>query len=115
MSYDFRKIFYSDEIANSLGISPSILFCNIAFWVTKNEENDINYFDGKYWMYNSAENFAESLPFFTPSKIYSYLNKLIAAGYIMRGNYNKVKYDRTSWYTLTPKGTLLAKGTAQSK
>lgn len=107
-----KKIFYFPEIASTVGMYPSILFYNIAFWISKNKENETCFYDEKYWMFTSAENFSKALPFLSQHQIYSCLNKLINSGYIIRGNYNKIKYDKTSWYALTSKGEELANMTS---
>lgn len=93
--------FFNTKIAEELGIECAILFQNISFWIEKNESNERNLHEGRYWTYNSAKAFAKLFPYMTESKIRRSLGKLKEKGWILTGNYNKVAYDRTQWYALT--------------
>ena len=52
-------------------------------------------------MYNTAKDMSNVLPYFTQSKVQRLLKQLEDDGVLIVGNYNKVKYDRTKWYTLS--------------
>lgn len=92
------------DIAVKYGVHSAILLNNIAFWIAKNEANEVNFYDGNYWTYNSREAFSKLFPYMTPRQITYALDKLIDAGLIVTGNYNSSSYDRTLWYALTEKG-----------
>lgn len=87
-----------------LGVDGAIMLENIHYWVNLNKANDRNFYDGEYWTYNSKKAFAELFPFWSEKQIRRILDNLIKDGYLKTGNYNKVGYDRTLWYTLTEKG-----------
>lgn len=89
------------EIAQEYGIETAIILKHLYFWIKKNESNDDNYFEGKYWTYNSIKAFADLFPYMTERKIRSTLVKMEEQGLIITGNFNKSQYDRTKWYTLT--------------
>lgn len=89
------------EIAHEYGIECAIILKHLYFWIKKNESNDDNYFDGKYWTYNSIKAFADLFPYMTERKIRSALVKMEEQGLVITGNFNKSQYDRTKWYTLT--------------
>ena len=95
---------FNIELAKKYGILEAILLKNIYFWVKKNKANDKNLQDEYYWTYNSAKAFNELFPYASEKKIRSALSKLEKEGLIKVGNYNKVAYDRTKWYTLTEEG-----------
>ena len=92
---------YDEQIAVELGVECAILLSNIQFWVKKNRANreEKHFHDGRWWTYNSAGSFAKLFPYWKERSIYNYLEKLEKTGYIMSGNYNQFKYDRTKWYT----------------
>lgn len=92
---------FDESIAVELGVECAILLSNIQFWVKKNRANGelMHNHDGKFWTYNSAGSFAKLFPYWKERTIYSYLEKLEKAGYVLSGNFNKFKYDRTKWYT----------------
>ena len=98
------KHIFDIEIAEQYGINAAILLENIGFWIAQSEANEINFHDGSYWTFNSCRALQELFPYMSKRQIHSALEKLINDGLIVTGNYNKVAYDRTLWYTLTQKG-----------
>ncbi|MCP3678935.1 MAG: hypothetical protein GY782_01005, partial [Gammaproteobacteria bacterium] len=89
------------KVAEKYGVPEAILLENIAFWIKKNIANKKNFHDGEYWTYNSAEAFTELFPYWTRRQIEHTLKKMHDKGLILKGCYNKMKYDRTTWYALT--------------
>ena len=87
-----------------LGVDGSIMLENIHYWISLNRANNKNFYDGEYWTYNSKKAFAELFPSWTEKQVRRILTNLINDGYLKTANYNKLKYDRTLWYTLTEKG-----------
>jgi hypothetical protein len=103
--------YFDVEFATEYGILEAILFQNIAFWIEKNRANDKQYFDGKYWTYNSTRAFQQLFPYASAKKINNALANLIDAGLLEVGNYNKSAYDRTRWFALTEKAySIITKG-----
>lgn len=97
------------EIAVKYGINQAIILNNLFFWIQKNEANGKHFYDGYYWTYNSKKAFSELLPYMTERQIDYALTKLTKDGLILKGNYNKLPYDRTLWYALTDKAKKLLK------
>ena len=96
-----NTIHYFDiSVATEIGIIPAILYQNISYWVDKNKANDRNFHDGYYWTFNSVKAFEELFPYLTQKQIRSSLDKLEELGIIKTGNYNKLSFDRTKWYTI---------------
>ena len=98
---------YDVEIAKEYGINAAVILENIRFWVAHNEANGTNFNDGRYWTYNSAKAFEQLFPEIKPFAVRTALKTLEESGLIMTGNYNKVPYDRTKWYTLTDKANAM--------
>lgn len=94
-------------VATNVGVEGAVMLNNIHYWLIKNKANEKHFYDGKYWTYNSLEAFTKLFPFWSKRQIERILNNLKKDGYIEDGNYNKVAYDRTKWYTLTEKGWFL--------
>ena len=74
------------------------MICNLAYWIEKNEANGRNFYDGRYWTYNSIEAFTKLFPFWTARQIRRILKSLEDKKVIITGNYNQSTYDRTTWY-----------------
>ena len=86
------------DVAKEYGVNEAILIANLQFWIRKNRANDKNFYDGRYWTYNSIKAWQELFPFWTEKTIRTIINHLIEKGVIITGNYNQSKYDRTLWY-----------------
>ena len=91
---------FNTEIAKRLDVNQAIIIENMAWWLKKNQSNNKHFYDGNYWTYNSAKAFTEMFVYFSKSQIERILKKLIENGIIQTGNYNKMAYDRTNWYTI---------------
>lgn len=98
------------EVAKEVGVVPAVMLNNLYFWVRKNEANGANYYDGKYWTYNSKVAFKSLFPYLTARQIGTALSKLKDNGLIETGNYNKSPFDKTTWYTITEQGYALLGG-----
>ena len=96
--------FYDVEIAAKYGIPCAVILENFSFWISKNEANGTHFYDGCYWTYNSTRAFTELFPEFSVRQMSAALEKLKTEGVIKTANYNKLKFDRTTWYAFTEKG-----------
>jgi hypothetical protein len=73
----------------------------IVHWVEQNKANEINFYDGKTWTYNSKKAWAELFFWWSEKQIRRLLDNLIERGAIITGCYNKQPFDRTLWYALS--------------
>ena len=95
---------FDTELATRYGILESILLQDIYFWVIKNETNQTNFHDGRYWTFNSIKAFSVLYPYATQKKIRSALDKLRKEGLVETGTYGENRFNRSLWYTITDKG-----------
>ena len=95
---------FNVRFAINYGIEEAIIIENLYFWIAKNMANEIHKYEGRYWTYNSAKAFAELFPYMNETKIYRVLTHLASIGIIIKGNFNKEKYDRTNWFSFTDEG-----------
>lgn len=91
------------ELASKYGIEEAIIIQNLYFWIKKNVANECNFYDGRYWTYNSSKAFSVLFPYMNESKIYRVLKSLEQQEFIVKGNYNETKYIRTTWYSFSDK------------
>lgn len=92
------------EIAKEYGLKEAILLNHLWFWIEKNKANEVHYYDGTYWTYNSVKAFNKLFPYLSERQINNTLKILKNKGIIQTGNYNKSAYDRTMWYAFTKMG-----------
>ena len=95
---------FNIELAKEYGLLEAIIINNLFFWIEKNKANNVNYYDGTYWTYNSIKALNELFPYASERKISYALKHLEEEEIIKTGNYNKLAYDRTLWYAFTEKG-----------
>lgn len=91
---------FSKEDAQQYGVEAAVMLHHIRYWVDKNEANDKNFIEDRYWTFNSTTAFSKLFPFWSARKIGRLLTKLEEEGAIVSSRFNKQKYDRTKWYTL---------------
>lgn len=117
------KHFFSTKLAKRFGIEAAIMIENLFYWIDKNAANNVHYYDGSYWTYNSVQAFSKLFDYMNITKINRVLDflegkekepkdgksdkKLIKI--IKSGNYNKSKMDRTKWYAFTDEGLEILK------
>ena len=92
---------FNIAIAEKYGIEEAILINHLFYWIKKNEADDHNFFEGRYWTYSSASALSKLFPYIKRATISRKLAKLEEIGIIKRGNFNKSAYDRTMWYAFT--------------
>ena len=95
------EISFNPEIAKEYGVDEAIIIKHLDYWLTKNQKNEKNYYEGRYWTYCSLKGFSEIFPFYSPRQIRRILINLEKKGVLLTGNFNKSKYDRTKWYSFT--------------
>lgn len=100
---------FDADIAAKYGIVESLFLCNIAFWVKQNTLNKHNYFEGRYWTYNSLSAYAGLFYYVSESTIKRAIKHLKDEGLIYAGNFNNDRFNHTNYYTLTDKGCALIK------
>jgi len=93
--------FISVEDTKKYGIVKAAILGRIKFWCNYNEEKKVNFIDNYYWSgYISSKNFSEQLGM--PQKTIEYnIKSLMNDNIIIKGRFNKLNYDKTSWYRLT--------------
>lgn len=91
-------------VATDVGVNAAIVFENISFWIEHNKKNGKNEKEGRFWMYSSNQDMAENFEYLSIKQTRTAIEKLIEAGYIMPGCFNRHGYDRTRWYALGEKG-----------
>lgn len=83
-----------------IGLNESIILQQIHNWLNINEKADINYYEGKYWIYNTISDWQDQFPFWSYDTVKRTLKSLRNMNLLLTGNFNKSDYDRTLWYTI---------------
>lgn len=86
------------NFAAQFSVEESILIHHFQHWVRINKQLKRNNIDGRTWTYSTQEEIAANFPYWSTKQIERILNKLTKKGVLLKDNFNKCKYDRTTWY-----------------
>ena len=98
---------FDAEIANEYGVEIAIMFDMFCFWISKNEANNYNFQDGKYWTFNTYDGLHKMFPYWNVQKIKRILNKMVELDLLIKGNYNENPWNHTTWYAFGEVGEKL--------
>lgn len=102
--FDDSPIVVNTTLANEIGLNEAIVLQQINYWIEINKKAGKNYYDGKYWTYNSIKSWHEkNFKFLSVETVRRVFTKLEKSGFIITGNYNKDPRDKTKWYTINDK------------
>lgn len=91
---------FNTELATKLkSVELAIMIHHFSFWIDFNKRAKKNEYDGRYWMYQTMEQIALHFPYWTVHQIRRYIDKLVEKKILIKGNFNKNKYDQTLWYS----------------
>jgi hypothetical protein len=89
---------FNIEFAKRYGVDEAIMVKSFQFWIRLNKVNKTNYHDTRYWTYNTNKSLTEYYPFWTEKQVRRIIESLVGKEILIKGNYNKIAYDRTIWY-----------------
>ena len=101
--------YFDTRVAADVGLPAAVVFENLSFWIAQNKAAGRNIRDGVAWTYGSVREIADGYSYLSEKQVRGALEKLQAAGLIRTATYNKLKYDRTTWRTLTAEGERIAR------
>ena len=84
------------SLAVKTSLNEAIILQQIHYWIEKSD----HFYDGRRWVYNSLDNWCLQFPFFSKSTIDRAMKSLCDRGLLIKGNYNKSKFDKTNWYSI---------------
>lgn len=99
--FDEQPIVFDRTLAKKIGDRHATILQRIHYWVEINRKNSNRqaFKCGHYWTYKSLERWhAEDFDYLSLSTVRRTLEQLIKKGYLITGEYNKLRSDRTKWY-----------------
>jgi len=88
------------KLAVILGLNEALVLEQIHYWLEVNKKEKRNYHEGRYWTYNTLNEWQEEFPFWSISTIKRIFKKLRDMKILEVGNFNVYQMDRTLWYTI---------------
>lgn len=99
--FDEYPIIANKTLARELGLNEALILQQIHYWIEINKKTGKNFYEGRYWTYNSIRSWSENdfdyMSFDTVKRTFTKLEK---QGYLITGNFNKDPRDKTKWYTI---------------
>lgn len=77
-------------------VHEAIILQQIQYWLSRS--NFV--FKGRKWVYNTLDEWHEQFPWITKKSVGDKFRSLEKKGILIVGNFNKLKYDRTKWYSI---------------
>lgn len=99
--------FFNVNLAVKYGVENAVILSNLCYWVRHNAQNNTNFFEGRFWTYNTLAAFKKQFPYLSASQIRTALAGLKKAGAVVTGNFNKRPFDRTLWYSVSDEAMLV--------
>lgn len=98
--FQTQPLVVNPELAQLIGLHEAIILQQLHYWIDINEKANKNYHEGKYWTYNTVEQWHEQFPYISYDTVKRTLTKLRKSNIVLTGNFNKSAYDKTLWYTI---------------
>src|SRR5213595_188465 len=84
------------SLAVKIGLNESIVLQQIHYWVSSSQ----HIIEGRKWIYNTYKEWQKQFPFRSESTIKRTIYSLEEQGFLLSGNWNCTKMDKTKWYTI---------------
>ncbi|WP_053069831.1 hypothetical protein [Clostridium novyi] len=99
--FNDEPITINRKLAKCLGLKEAVIFQQIHYWLKINEKKNQNFKNGKYWTYNSVKKWhEEEFDFLSIRTVERTLQKLEKDGLLVSNVFNKMRGDKTKWYTI---------------
>lgn len=93
---DEHPLIILPSLATSVGLNEAVILQQLHYWLQhSNHEHE-----GRKWVYNTYQDWKEQFPFWSTDTIKRTITKLEKKGIILSANYNKLKIDKTKWYSI---------------
>ncbi|TYR81411.1 hypothetical protein FZC66_06055 [Priestia megaterium] len=84
------------SLAVKVGVNGALFLQQLHYWLEKSTHVK----EGFKWVYNTNKQWLAQFPFWSLSTIQRIISKLEQDGLIVKGNYNRSKFNHTSWYRI---------------
>lgn len=91
-----RPLIVVPTLAVLLGTNESIILQQIHYWLQRSQHIKLD----RKWVYLTYDQLIEQIPFISKSTIRRTIVKLENKGYLTSQNFNRLKLDKTKWYTI---------------
>jgi len=79
-------------------VDLAILIHHFQYWINHNIACQRNLIDGRTWTFQTLKDLAAHFPYWSVKQVERLVNKAIKEKILIKGKFNKHKYDQTIWY-----------------
>lgn len=94
--FEERPLLIIPSLATMIGLHESIILQQIHYWLMRTNHIQLD----RKWVYFTYDDFTEQFPFFSKSTIRRLISNLENKGLLSSNHFNRLKIDRTKWYTI---------------
>lgn len=98
---------FNIDHAIRFGDREAIAIHYFVLWIGHNKANGKNQHEGRFWTYNSMEALSKIFPYWTKKQVRGVIESLIKQKVLVTGTFNKVGFDRTTWYAFEDEAAFL--------
>lgn len=84
------------SLAVKMGLNESVVLQQIHYWL----QTSSHVIEGRKWIYNSYKEWQKQMPFWSATTLKRIIRSLEEQGFLISANWNKLKMDKTKWYTI---------------
>ncbi len=96
---------FNIEVARLFGVDEAIVIGHFAHFLKYHEANETNFYEGHYWVYDSAKSLSDALPYWSSNKIQKLIKRMEDRGLLISGDFSEDRSKRPKYYRLGPKLT----------
>ena len=99
---DEKPLVVLPRLAELVGLNEALILQQIHFWCyTFSQAKKRDHYQGdRWWCFNSIREWQTNFPFWSQKTIQRAITSLRKRKLVLVSNYNKMKYDRTLWYSV---------------
>ncbi|WP_338470941.1 conserved phage C-terminal domain-containing protein [Niallia sp. XMNu-256] len=91
-----NPIMIQPSLVMELGLNQAIIIQQVHYWLVTSSHIK----DGRRWIFNTYKDWQQQFPFWSERTIMRSFLALEEAGYLISANYNRMKLDKTKWYSI---------------
>jgi hypothetical protein len=93
---DESPLVIQPSLAKAIGLNEAIVLQQVHYWLQRSR----NRIEGTFWIYNSYPEWQQQFSFWSVATVKRTIANLERQGLLKSGNFNKMKVDKTKWYTI---------------
>jgi len=91
-----KPIMILPSLAQQIGLNEAIILQQIHYWLVSSRHEK----EGRKWVYNTYKDWQLQMPFWSERTVKRTIKSLEERGFLLSANFNRLKMDKTKWYSI---------------